>query len=94
MQYFCLFLVISCFEIGVTIYIDHFLNLVLLTSCIAIFHTIISPFMEPQHDSVTYMLCILSRTLSSDWQRPMIKWSNVCPCILKFIKLKANANGS
>jgi hypothetical protein len=83
---FCFCLVISCFEIGVTIYIDPFFNLDFFTSYILIFHIIINPFMECKHDNVTYILCILSQTLLSDWQRPMIKWSNFCPCVLKFIK--------
>jgi hypothetical protein len=40
------------------------------------------------------MLCILSCTLSSGWQRSMTKSSNVCHCDLKLIKWKIGANGS
>jgi hypothetical protein len=39
--------------------------------------------MECKCDNVTYMLCMLSWTLLSGWQR---SWSNVCA--LKSIKLK------
>jgi hypothetical protein len=51
--------VISCFEEGVTIFIGHFLNLVLLMFYIVRSCRIISPSMECKRDNVMYMLCTL-----------------------------------
>jgi hypothetical protein len=59
--------VMSCFEVGVTICIDLFLNSILLMFCIMISCEIINPFIEHRCDNGTYMLCILSQTLSSGW---------------------------
>jgi hypothetical protein len=41
-----------------------------------------------------YMLCILNWTLSGGQQTSMIKWSNVYPYALKFVKQKVGANGN
>ncbi len=53
------FLVISCFEEGVTIFINHFLNSNLLMTFIVRSCRIISPSMECKRDNVMYMLCTL-----------------------------------
>jgi hypothetical protein len=53
-----------------------------------------SPYMERKFDNITYMFCILNDTLSTSWQKPMIKLSNVYPCALKSMRQKVGAIGS
>jgi uncharacterized membrane protein len=54
-----------------------------------------SPFMDRKFDKITYVLCIFKHTLLGGCQkRSMIKLSNVCPCALKSIKQKVEANGN
>ncbi len=55
---------------------------------------ITSPSIERRCDNVTYMLCIFSGMLLGGWCKSMIKWSNVCPCVLKFVKQKVGAIGN
>ncbi len=88
--YFGCFFVILCFEIGSNISRDPFLKLALHMSCIVIFHRIMSPSMDIC-DKVMYMLCIFKSTLSSGYQRSVIKLSNVCPCLLKYVRQKVGA---
>jgi hypothetical protein len=75
--------VILCFEIGSNISSNLFLKLGLFKSHIIIFHRIMNPSMDHKCDNVMSMLCIFKRTLSSGYQRFMIKLSNVRPCVLK-----------
>jgi hypothetical protein len=74
--YSCFSLVISCFEKGVTIFICHFLNSVLLMFCMVKSCKIISPSMEHKHDNVMYMLCTLVE------QCQVVKCLNICHLIL------------
>jgi len=53
-----------------------------------------SPYMERKFYNITYMFCILNDTLSTSWQKPMIKLSNVYPCVLKSMRQKVGAIGS
>jgi hypothetical protein len=53
-----------------------------------------NPYMEGRSNNITYMFCILNDTLSTSWQRSMIKLSNVCPCALKSTRQKVGAIGS
>jgi hypothetical protein len=89
-----MFLVILCCEIGSNIFSYHFLKLALHMSWIVIFRTIMNPSMNHIHDKVAYMLCIFKCTLSCGCQRFMIKLSNFCPCVLKFVRQKAKATGN
>jgi len=50
--------------------------------------------MERKFYNITYMFCILNDTLSTSWQKPMIKLSNVYPCVLKSMRQKVGAIGS
>jgi hypothetical protein len=52
---------------------------------------ITNPSIEHRCDNVTYILCIFSGTLLGRLHRSMIKWSNVCPSILKFVRQKVGA---
>jgi hypothetical protein len=54
-----------------------------------------SPFMDHRSDKITYVLCIFKHTLLGGCQKgSMIKLSNVCPCVLKSVKQKVEANGN
>jgi hypothetical protein len=53
-----------------------------------------SPSMDHRSNKVMYMLCIFKHTLLGGCQkRYMIKLSNVCPCVLKSMESKVEANG-
>ncbi len=71
-----------------------FLKLDLCTFQIITYCKIMSPYMERKFDNITYMFCILNDTLSTSWQKPMIKLSNVYPCALKSMRQKVGAIGS
>jgi hypothetical protein len=49
---------------------------------------IMNPSMGCKHDNVTDMLSMLIGTPLDDYFKSMIKWSNVCPKVLKFIRQK------
>ncbi len=66
----------------------------LLMFHIIIFRRIMNPSMDYECDKVMSMVCIFKRTLSGGYQRFMIKLSNVCPCVLKFLKQKVGASGN
>jgi len=53
-----------------------------------------SPSKECIRDNVTYMLCMLISMLLGGCFKSMIKWSNVCPWDLKYVRQKAWASGS
>jgi hypothetical protein len=53
------FYVISCFEVGITIFIGDFLNSIFFMFCMVRSCRIISPAMECKHDNVMHMLCTL-----------------------------------
>jgi len=53
-----------------------------------------NPSMDCKCDKVMSMLCIFKRALLGGYQRFMIKLSNVCPCVLKFLKQKVGASGN
>jgi hypothetical protein len=47
--------------------------------------------MKHRCHNVIYVLCMFHGTLSSGWQRFIIRCSNVCPYILKSMKQKVGA---
>ncbi len=81
-------------EIGSNISSNPFLKLTLHMSWIVIFHRIMSPFMDSRCDKVTYMLHIFKCILLGGCQRSIIKFSNVSPCVLQYVKQKVEARGN
>jgi hypothetical protein len=92
--WFCLHWLYYVMIVGVIISSDIFKNFALLMFWIVIFQRITSPFIKRKHDNVMYMLCIFNGILLGGWQRSMIKWSNIYPYALQFVKQKTWASGN